>query len=692
MPDNIFPGESRSARDFRRFARFRRITCWLALTVVAGSGPVDAQPLIPFEDASLARRLASVEDLLEAREWDRAIDLLEATVTSSRERVVAVGENHYLNGSEAARVKLTLLPADALAHYRARKETQAANWLSAAKAQRDPRMLEELVEETFLTRAAEQALLLLGEWAFQSGDFAQARHWWIMLVPLEIIPGRSVNLVRFPDPETATADVLARLILCSILERDRSRAAWELQVFQSRFPEARGTLAGREGTWSKLLSEFAEQQLPPTSPHQPPGAEMLSVGRPLWQAPHDPDAPAEAPAVLPAISGDLILWNTHREVYAARLDSGQPAWIENPPRTPENWFRLSRLFPPGPRLGVESPRSPIVGAVTSRIAIHEGRAYFRSGGPVSAYSPLESRESSSLLSCLDLVEGEGLLRWTVEAEALANRLRFAGPPALHADRVYILGRRGLFPSELHLICLDANDGEVLWSQFVCSNSPRIREGVNLAECLELTAAGDRIMIPTKLGCLACFSLHDGRPLWYRAYPRRGESEWIDPLPGSTEQTLVHENLVLAAPADARELYALDRGSGESIWSRPARNGEQVLAAFDSCLLTVGNELICRHLADGHVRWKFSPTTPESRLAGRAMLHGDQVWWPTRREILVFHRLTGRMSRRIPLGERDALHGGNLQTDGTRLIVSDAGRVTVFSPYGLAPRDRARSPQ
>ncbi|HSG72495.1 MAG TPA: PQQ-binding-like beta-propeller repeat protein, partial [Planctomycetaceae bacterium] len=480
-----------------------------------------------------------------------------------------------------------------------------------------------------------------------------------------------------------------RLVICSILEGNVQRANWELHFFTEQFPEANGTLAGETGLWSELLSNFAESQFDDANPATGPDERKLSVGRPLWQAPHNPGSSSHVTGIIPAHFKGLILWNTHRELYAAQLETGLPAWIETPPRSPENWFRLSRLFPPGPRTSVQTPEREIFGSTTAAVTMAGGRAYFRSGGPVSAYSPEEFRRTDSSLICLDLEEGEGLLRWKVDTNALDEQaqLRFAGPPIVLSERVYILGRRGLLPSELHLICLNRDDGQFLWNRFVCSNSPLIPEGSNLAECLQLTSSGDQLVVSSKMGCLASFSLPDGQPQWYHTYASHQAADNSSTIPGSIEQELIHRDLVFAAPGDGREVFALDLATGDTIWTQPAARREEILGAVETRLLTMGDSLICRHIADGQILWKLSPTTAETQLAGRALLFAGEIWWPTLREILVFDHRSGQMTRRIPLADRDSLNGGNLLTDGTHLMISGVRNVTVFSPFGSGPPAR-----
>src|SRR5207248_966944 len=67
--------------------------------------------------------------------------------------------------------------------YRQRVEAQARQWLRQGLDRRDPALLERVVAEAFCTRAAEEALGRLGDFAFERGDFERARAYWHTLAP-----------------------------------------------------------------------------------------------------------------------------------------------------------------------------------------------------------------------------------------------------------------------------------------------------------------------------------------------------------------------------------------------------------------------------------------------------------------------------------------------------------------------------
>src|SRR5206468_12550544 len=84
--------------------------------------------------------------------------------------------------------------------YRDRVEGIAKKRLDEAGGLRDVPGLRRVVEDTFCSRAAEKALEMLGDLAFEGGRFAEAQYWWRLLTaPASVDPDRPVAL-GFPDP------------------------------------------------------------------------------------------------------------------------------------------------------------------------------------------------------------------------------------------------------------------------------------------------------------------------------------------------------------------------------------------------------------------------------------------------------------------------------------------------------------
>ena len=70
------------------------------------------------------------------------------------------------------------LPGDALEVYREKFNTQARQWFGTGKAQHDESLLRRVVRRAFLSSSGDDALVLLGEFAWERGEIAQARSFW----------------------------------------------------------------------------------------------------------------------------------------------------------------------------------------------------------------------------------------------------------------------------------------------------------------------------------------------------------------------------------------------------------------------------------------------------------------------------------------------------------------------------------
>jgi len=169
--------------------------------------------------------------------------------------------------------RIAALPAEALRLYRARVDAQARQWLEQGEAERDPRLLRKVVEEAFASRSGDRALDLLGDLAFERGDFVGAERWWRMIVgPVSAAPAAardadSLALV-YPDPQGAVARVRAKQILAHIFRGDAAGAAELLAAFRAAHGKAEGPFAGRKGRYADVLQDLAKS---------PPAA-----GKPSW--------------------------------------------------------------------------------------------------------------------------------------------------------------------------------------------------------------------------------------------------------------------------------------------------------------------------------------------------------------------------------------------------------------------------
>ncbi len=483
-------------------------------------------------DPAATRKVSVAREFLAAKQWSNAIDLIGQLARSDARALVRIAPDRCVPGRVAARVLLRSLGAEGLAVYRQRVDPAAKARYAEARESGDRELLEQLVGDQFASSVTDDALWLLGELAFEDGDFVAAREAWRMLVPSTafatspdepvIPPAYEV----YPDPQFALADVRARLILCSIHSGELDRAGRELARYRADHGEARGRLAGQDGLWIDLLSaeltlaDETESQatnrtdgalagllnsgcrtLGETADRTGLGSAAPDVGAPVWSAfwPKSfafPEGagigPRRSGPVAPyhvVVANDLVFGCDEQSVFAWKLRSGQPAWGENNPaagavgdvpgppgaaaeparRPPHELFVLTGE---GQGVPLFRDRMMLAGRPTFSVTVDSGRLYARLGeitkGRVAQPIP------ASYLVCLDVGEGEGKFLWASEPRDLDPTSAdwvFEGSPVAEGARLYIGLRQPGAKPKAAIACVSAETGKVVWFREVVTAGP-----------------------------------------------------------------------------------------------------------------------------------------------------------------------------------------------------------------------------
>ena len=223
-----------------------------ALALLLLAAPGDA--LVPGESPRTARRLGEIADKeKEARakpseqRWAEVVGELQAVLGSAGDDLVPAGDGDRLVPARwVCHARLAGLPPTALRLYRGRVEEQARKWLEQAKQDRDASVLRRVVEEAFCSRAAESALDLLGDLAFECGDFDEARRWWARLLTAE----KGALPPAYPDPQGDPAAIRAKDLVAHWFGGGQAAPTeWRraLAEFRTKYPWAVGHLAGARG-------------------------------------------------------------------------------------------------------------------------------------------------------------------------------------------------------------------------------------------------------------------------------------------------------------------------------------------------------------------------------------------------------------------------------------------------------------
>jgi outer membrane protein assembly factor BamB len=662
-------------------------------------------------DLTAQRQLELARIHLSEKRWSEGIDLIRQASANSPGSVVAIGPGRYLNVALYAQLLLAALPPEGLSLVRKAIDESARQSLEEAVHNRDEAALRAVVRDSFVSHAADDALMTLGQWAWESGDLTKARGNWEQLIPLRHppTPGAAAPILRYPDTHHDRAEILARLVMCSIVEGDQDRSTAERAAFRRKYPQAEGRLAGRTGKLADLLDEIAVQgrdwAFPPrdtvvtTFGVNPARNGVLpaeiEVGALRWAVdlPSDPYTPVgsgtsaggrDVLTVFPVVYGDLLLANTADTVMGWNIRTGKPAWPVE--RGAKENSQNGVIYPSGAEAASNLPSAPLSGVPRYTLTLSEGRLFARLGDPNVSRTRDELRESDSSLVCLELQHGEGRLLWKVPASTIDQQAAFASSPLVVGGRAYAVVRRGRPQLLNDVVCFDAETGRRLWDRPVCAAVANGGQGEGVGNSQLLSAGDNAVFLSTGTGAVAALEADGGALRWIVTY----ESNPPDATsPGRVrsgiDACLFADNMTFAAPSDFDGIMAMESQSGTTLWRRALPGGiDHLLGTKNGILIASGEGLWGLAAATGRVLWHVGFRDPVGFGFGRGILAGDVVYWPTREEIFVVEQSTGFLRRRIPVLARDGEAGGNLLLAGECLIVTQPQRIAVFGPDARSP--------
>ncbi|MBN2216982.1 MAG: PQQ-binding-like beta-propeller repeat protein [Pirellulales bacterium] len=694
-------------------------SCFAQVAPLASDSQFELSDSVTIDeaDSQVAAEFERAKAYLADRQWNEAVATLRRVMEQSGERLWPVTPRRFITARDYGNLLLAGLPPPALAVYRAQIDPIAERWYRQGVAARDAALLRKIAREAPASRWGDDALLALGEMALDRGNAAMARAWWERILPVEVPDGAAGAWLAFPDTDLEPAAVRARLVLASILEGSRRRAAEELVQFERLHPRARGWFGGREVDYAEALRDLLAQSA--NRPSQPrdgdwptfagaPSRTRVAPGRVdpggvAWRFALDDSsgaakpgptvslAPSMAdvwspagPALHPARVGPLVLACDARRVWALKLSSGEPAWGNS-----------AVVFDEG--------RKPVAGSVAGwagtfgrpqyTMTARDGRLYVRLGEPWTGQPRYaRARADESYLVSIDLAS-EGRLVWKVLPESGA--WTFEGAPVCDGPNVYVAMRRGDIRPQAHVACYDARTGRPRWRRFICAAET---PGQNLFPEIShnlLTLGEETLYFNTNLGAVAALSTDQGQVQWISLYPRRRRID-LGNLAAhwgrSLNPCLYHRGLVVAAPCDSRRIFGLDALTGQILWQTGSQVEDVVhlLGVAGEQLVACGRRVYWIGLNrenQGAIRHVW-PQGDGLRLQGRGVLADGLVYIPADDRVYVLDQDSGELKDVIELAAR-GVEGGNLLVVDRRLLVATDRELVVLGPAATRPNPPAR---
>jgi cellulose synthase operon protein C len=721
---------------------------WVGLASIA-FGQFEIRPPVPrsstkvyFDTSHKADAdLRSADNHAKAGDYAEAVDIYQRVIQQFGDKVVDIAIEPGGGGETDSRLsvnarlecqrRIAALPPEARALYRARVDSQAERWFRLGKEQRDRTLLHRIVDQSFCSSWGDDALELLGDLAFQDGEFAEAIAAYTQLVPDR--PMGSLGLVH-PDPSFDLARVEAKKLLCRAAIGEHPPTASELAEFARAHPATPGPFAGRKDQLAVDLARaigddhlarptLADGRWPtfagsPTRTRVAPGP--IDVGSLQWKVelevinpvrtrygrmnmgmggmgnPGAQPPPERLLAYHPIVFGDQVIIENEKQIIAYNLNT-RPGDRETPASTTgavEVAWKTPDL------MGGASAQKPSAGLARYTLTAFGDRIFARIGQPPSSSPPMNrmgmgmSPPGPSYIVAVERTQGK--LLWKREASDIPLPKRqvgggigsknavFEGSPVADARNVYVAITDRIEMTATYVVCLDAETGATRWARYICeANSnvdPLSSAGFEISHRL-VTLDGPTLYYQTNLGAVASLDAESGSIRWLATYPWQGRNGEGQGRERDLNPAIVHDGLVIVSPDDTKRIYAFEAATGRLAWKTDEIAEEvrltHLLGVAKGKLIATGDQVLWFDVKTGkkvHV-WPDNPQGTQG--FGRGILAGDRIYWPTETEIHVFDQETGlKADAPIKLGEFQC-KGGNLAVGDGYLIVAQANSLVVF---------------
>jgi len=596
---------------------------------------------------------------------------------------------HSLPVRRLCHLRIAATPPHALTLYQKRVDVLAERLFREGQTNRDTKILQRLVNDLFCSRFGDRALDLLGDLAFERGDFALAVRWWRLLaLPAAEAHRVTTATLLYPGARLDLARVRAKFILARAFAGEHEQAERELQSFRGLHGAARGRLAGKEGEYAAIVEEVirrlpamvddelwstfagspSRNRVPPASPSPRSWADG-----PAWRVSLPNTGYVEPGGTLshlaarlcyhPVIAGDRVLLANDRSVIGYHLLNGRELFHYDLPAAQK--LTSSTLAP------ASAPRFTLT--------VAGDRVYARLGEQAIGPGPIRAK---SFLVCLEMPPiadngqpGQAREIWNVAAP---DEAQFEGAPLVHDGFAYVASSRvenRRTKTSLH--CYDAGTGKLRWQDELCdtpefeeSTTPRYRHHL-------LTLAADNIVYCSHAGAVVAANRLSGKQAWAVRYSVP-QPEMPEKPAGSVRELcpcVFHLGRLFVAPADANRLLCLDGSSGQVVWERDRIEAVHLLGVARGRLLFSERSCLRAFGVDnGLESWRFSG---EAGL-GRGLMAGDDVFWPTRDAVRVLSHSDQQQLDPTQVRQIDA---GNMACADGSLVVAGAAHLTGY----VAPR-------
>ena len=318
-------------------------------------------------------------------------------------------------------------------------------------------------------------------------------------------------------------------------------------------------------------------------------------------------------------------------------------------------------------------------------------------GPNARVVKPQGVRSYNVMQCWSIPE-EGKLKWEVGGQKSQTEPRlagtlFLGSPLPHENELLVLGELN---SDMFLFALAPETGKLLWRQPITTNYSSISSDLMRRSTGAVPAAdGSIVVCPTISGYLVAYDKANRSMLWGFKYPIKptfvnanqfNQFAQVDladfsPLtPRSADTSAVISNgVVLFAPADGNDVYAIKIEDGSLLWKLSDSSQEQIRyvagAWNDTAVIVCQSAIVAVDLKTGASKWPRVDFPDAQQVIGRGVRNGGAYFLPTSGQtILQIDLASGKIAESVRVEQPL----GNIISVGDRLICATPFELDCYS--------------
>ena len=409
-----------------------------------------------------------------------------------------------------------------------------------------------------------------------------------------------------------------------------------------------------------------------------------------------------APAILPVVVDDLVIYRTSAGIVACNIITGEVVWRKD-------HFPMQRTVSVNRNMGWGGYPTVVedLGRYTMTLgggnlyAVGNYRPWINPNmmmvpGGVDAETKKKMYDSSTLAAMS--VKSQGKLRWQVgNGEGDDDIVRFGKilcAPTYNSGKLYVVSS---YTESYHLLCLDADNGKLLWKNTISQNPQPSNPNMGLFSPAErsgpVAVADGRAFVLTNAAVVAAFDADSGQPLWAFQYydapsgggaPFRGWNNQATLGDRTVNPILAINGRVIFLPSDSNTVFCLSAEDGKPAWTDTITRREQRDLSYidESRFLLSGPGMYVMNVADGRELYGKS----NAGIYGRPVVNNQAVLCSGSGRLYRLD-LQKYLSSTIDLLSADALLGNLVCVDGV-LVASNTAGICAYFDYDKAYQNRS----